>query len=72
MVAYWLVVDHPYSAVTDEHGEFAIENIPVGEHIFVFWHEGCGYLERKLTINIEAGENPQKVMKYKASQILED
>jgi hypothetical protein len=72
MFAYWIVVDHPYAAVTDDHGEYVIENIPTGEHEFVFWHEGCGFLEKKLAITIKEGVNQQKVMKYKASQILKD
>ena len=36
----WLVVkDHPYVAVTDEHGRFELKNLPIGEHTFVVWHE---------------------------------
>ncbi len=42
----WLVVkDHPYVAVTDEHGRFEIKNLPVGEHTFVSWHEQPNYLQ---------------------------
>ncbi len=36
----WLVVkDHPYVAVSDEHGRIAIKNLPTGELTFVVWHE---------------------------------
>jgi len=70
MEAYWVIVDHPYATVTDEKGNYVIENLPEGEHDFVFWHEGCGYLEKKLPIKIKAGDNQQKLMKYKASQIV--
>ena len=41
----WLVVkDHPYVAVSDEHGHFEIKNLPMGEHTFVAWQELSGYL----------------------------
>ena len=36
----WLVVkDHPYVAISDEHGQFELKKLPVGEHTFVVWHE---------------------------------
>jgi len=56
MKAYWLVLDHPYAAVTDEEGRFTIENLPPGEHEFVVWHERAGYVNRKLTVKVEAGK----------------
>ncbi len=38
---YWLVLDHPYAAVTDMDGRFEISSIPPGKHKLLFWHEGC-------------------------------
>jgi hypothetical protein len=35
--------DHPYFAVTDAKGEFAIENAPPGSWRLVVWHEKAGY-----------------------------
>jgi hypothetical protein len=32
MMGHWLVVDHPYAALTDKEGRFKIEHLPVGEH----------------------------------------
>jgi plastocyanin len=55
MVAWWLVVDHPYAAVTDEKGEFTIENLPAGEHRFRVWHERAGWLDRSLSVNVPDG-----------------
>ncbi len=66
----WLVVkDHPYVAVTDEHGRFELKNLPTGEHTFVVWHEQPGYVQEvtrgaqseswkrgKITIRVSAGE----------------
>ena len=41
----WLVVkDHPYVAVTDEHGRFEMKNLAAGERTFVVWQEEYGYV----------------------------
>jgi hypothetical protein len=43
----WIVVkDHPYMAVTNEQGEFEINNIPAGTWTFQFWQEKAGYLAK--------------------------
>ena len=66
----WLVVkDHPYVAVTDEHGRFELKNLPAGEHTFVVWHELPGYVQEanrggqaeewkrgKVTVRVAVGE----------------
>jgi len=44
MMAYWLVLDHPYSAVTDENGNFEIKNAPAGTQKVVVWQEAAGYV----------------------------
>lgn len=56
MRGYWLVVDHPYAALTDKEGRFKIEHLPVGEHKFQIWHERAGTLEKDLKITVTAGE----------------
>jgi hypothetical protein len=58
MVAWWLVSDHPYVAITDADGKFKIDNVPVGEHTFRVWHErllyiNCPEFKRDLTIKVE-------------------
>ncbi len=45
MKAWLLVLDHPFAAVTDENGSFHIAGVPYGTHVFIFWHETCGYFE---------------------------
>lgn len=57
MKAHWLVLDHPYAAVTDETGEFEIPGIPAGEHEFRIWHENPGYL-------VKDPKNPKKAPKF--------
>ena len=39
-----LVRVDPYAAITNDKGEFLIENIPAGTWKFQFWHKKTGYL----------------------------
>ncbi len=48
MTAYWVVLDHPYFAVTDKDGKFEIKDLPEGEYDFIVWHERVGYIDRKV------------------------
>jgi hypothetical protein len=40
MSAYILVAGHPYAAVTEEGGRFAIDDVPPGTYRIRMWHEG--------------------------------
>jgi hypothetical protein len=42
MQAWWLVLEHPYFAVTDENGNFEIKNAPAGTQRVVVWQEAVG------------------------------
>lgn len=66
MVCYWMILDHPYSAVSDAAGNFTIPNLPVGEHKFRIWHERVGYLNREYTVKVQKGDNPQPVIELTA------
>lgn len=70
MVAYWVILDHPYAAVTDENGNFEIPNLPAGNNEFSVWQESAGYLEKKYTVMINNGVNEQPPLKFTAKQIL--
>lgn len=63
--ANWLIVDHPFAAVTDADGRFRIENLPPGTHTLSAWHERCGWVERAFEVTVEPGkvveEAPRKV-----------
>lgn len=39
MSAYVWVVEHPYYAVTDAKGKFALTDVPPGSYTLRFWHE---------------------------------
>ncbi len=55
MSANWLILDHPYAAITDKQGKFRIDLLPAGEHEFRVWHEKVGYINRKFKVTIKAG-----------------
>ncbi|MEX0717952.1 MAG: hypothetical protein WD066_15260 [Planctomycetaceae bacterium] len=59
MRAYWLVLDHPYAAITDEQGKFTIEKLPAGTHKLRVWHELVGWIDREFEVTIAAGEKTE-------------
>ena len=42
MSGWIVVVENPYYSVTNENGEFRIENVPVGRQVLEVWHETLG------------------------------
>jgi len=44
MNANILVLDHPYSAITNDKGEFEIKNAPVGKLRLIVWHGKSGFV----------------------------
>ena len=68
MSAYWMILDHPYAAVTDAKGNFEIPNLPVGDHEFIVWQESPGYLDKKHKVTIKEGMNEDKPMKFTAAR----
>jgi len=57
MSARWLILDHPYAAISDKDGKFAIKNLPVGNYEFIVWHERVGYINKTLKVAIKADAN---------------
>jgi hypothetical protein len=49
-----MVFDHPYFAVTDKLGVFAIAEVPVGTHTITVWHEVFGELQQSITVAANA------------------
>lgn len=56
MKAWWVVVDHPYAAITDKDGKFTIENLPAGKNEFRVWHEKVGFINKKWTVDVKPGK----------------
>lgn len=56
MSAQWLILDHPYAAITDAKGKFTIADLPEGEHTLRVWHERVGYVIRELKVKVESGK----------------
>jgi len=47
---------HPYYSITNEKGEFKIENVPAGTYKLGYWHEACGTnKDAPATVTIVAG-----------------
>ena len=57
MEAYWVILDHPYAAVSNAKGEFEIANLPVGVHEIKVWQETSGWLIKSKMITIKEGNN---------------
>jgi hypothetical protein len=66
MQGWWVILDHPYAAVTNERGQFEIANLPVGEHEFRIWQEKAGYLDRDCQITVKEGGNELPSLVYPA------
>ena len=54
MRGYIAVFKHPYFAVTDENGSFALKDLPPGTYTITAWQEKLGTLNQKITVG--AGE----------------
>lgn len=50
MVAYVVVTDHPYHAVTDAYGEYEIRDVPPGRYRLKVWHERLGVQEKEVEV----------------------
>ena len=56
MSAWIAYVPHPYFAVTNEKGEFTLEDVPAGTYKLGYWHEKCGTNNgAPATVTVESG-----------------
>jgi hypothetical protein len=49
-----LVVDHPYYAVTDEHGNFKITGVPAGNYTIEAWHESWHVARTETMMDVDS------------------
>ena len=54
-------------AVTNEKGEFMIENVPAGKHKFQVWHEKSNYLQ-----DVKVGGKSTKWSRGQVEVIIKD
>jgi len=50
MLAFVVVVDTPYFAVTDAKGAFVVRGVPPGKYKLAVWHEKSDGLEREVEV----------------------
>lgn len=48
MNAFVLVAPHPYYCVTDENGNFTLDNVPPGRYKIKMWHEGVVVMDKEI------------------------
>ncbi|MBI1247179.1 hypothetical protein GC197_04965 [bacterium] len=82
MKSFIVVRESPYMAVTDNLGNFKIENLPVGKHKLQIWHGKSGVIkevtlggktlkDRKgvIEINVQPGQNNLGVITVDAAKL---
>ncbi len=62
MQAWWMVLDNPYFATTDEKGNFELKNVPAGTQKVVVWQEATGFVTPASgeDVTIKAGDTITK------------
>lgn len=53
MRAWVVVADHPFYALTNEAGEFALPNVPPGKYTLQIWQETLGITSREVSVGAE-------------------
>jgi hypothetical protein len=61
------IFDHPYVAITNERGEFVINDILPGTYLVKAWHEALGTIEIR-DIKVESGKTSTIKVKYTKEQ----
>jgi hypothetical protein len=51
MRAIWVAEEHPYYAVTDARGSFALADVPPGTYRLELWHETLGTRSQSVTVS---------------------
>ncbi len=71
MKAWWLTLNNPYFAVTNEKGEYEIKNVPAGEQKVVVWTEATNLLTPSSgePVTIKADDAVEKDYSFSASQV---
>ena len=51
MRAWVVVAEHPFFALTNDQGEFALPNVPTGQYTLHVWQENLGTVTRAVTVS---------------------
>jgi plastocyanin len=54
MRAWVVVAEHPFYAVTNDQGEFMLNNVPPGAYTLQLWQESLGTVTKDVTVKDEA------------------
>jgi plastocyanin len=54
MRAWVVVAEHPFYAVTNDQGEFSLDNVPPGAYTLQLWQESLGTVTKDVTVRDEA------------------
>ncbi len=69
MTAWWMVLDHPYFAVTDAKGNFEIPNAPAGTQKVVVWQEAAGFVTAPSGEDVTIKANEPTVKDFKIDKV---
>jgi len=69
LIAWILVKDHPFVALTDVDGKFEIKDLPVGKHKLTLFHERAEVLQ-KVEIEVMANQDSKIDLKYGSDRFL--
>jgi len=54
MHAWVVVAEHPFYAVTNDQGEFTLDNVPPGKYVLQAWQESLGTVTKEVTVGDRA------------------
>ena len=71
MKAYWLILDNPYFAITNDKGEFEIKLAPAGTQKIVVWQEAVQFVTPAsgLDVNITKDGVTEQEFKVDGSKV---
>jgi plastocyanin len=65
MRAWVVVAEHPFYAVTNDQGEFRLDNVPPGQYTLQVWQESLGTVTQDVTVRDEASTTVTVEMRQK-------
>jgi hypothetical protein len=73
MSAWWLIVDHPYAAISAKDGTFTIEKVPAGTQEFTAWQDANNrrwvYGKTRATRVIKVEVKPNQITRIPVLQV---